>query len=61
MDNAHMPSLPSSDLSLVQPRSPTLKKSPSDNSLYGTDIVIEDQRQLIKGLGDHVIYGKGFY
>ncbi len=61
MDNAHMPALPSSDMSSVRPDSPPiLKKSNSDHSLYGTDIVIEDQRQLIKGLGDHVICGKYF-
>ncbi|XP_072027062.1 glycerol-3-phosphate acyltransferase 1, mitochondrial-like isoform X2 [Amphiura filiformis] len=56
MEKAHMPAVPSSDLPVVRPQSPiTLKKSASDHSLYGADIVIEDQRQLIKGLGDHVI------
>lgn len=37
---------------------PRLEKAISDNSLYGTDVVLEDQRQLIRGLGEHVILGK---
>ncbi|XP_071827253.1 glycerol-3-phosphate acyltransferase 1, mitochondrial-like isoform X2 [Apostichopus japonicus] len=34
---------------------PRLEKAISDNSLYGTDVVLEDQRQLIRGLGEHII------
>ena len=59
MESAKMPIPPSSDLSCIRPCSPgTLKKSASDHSLYGTDVVIEDQRQLIRGLGEHVIHGE---
>ena len=55
-----MPSPLSSDLSaLNKPRPhPVLKKTDSEHSLYGTDVVIEDQRQLIKGLGEHIVYGQ---
>lgn len=43
---------------LEAPSSPsdTLRRFSSTTSLYGTDIVIEDQRQLIKGLAEHVLY-----
>lgn len=34
---------------------PRLRKAISDNSLYGTDVVLEDQRQLIRGLGEHIV------
>lgn len=39
--------------------SPTnISKAGSCSSLYGTDIVIEDQRQSIEGVAEHVLYCK---
>ncbi|XP_002731403.1 glycerol-3-phosphate acyltransferase 1, mitochondrial-like [Saccoglossus kowalevskii] len=46
----------SSDLTCNGPRSPKMKSVGSDNSIYGTDIVRDDLRTVIKGLADHVIY-----
>eukprot|EP00057_Strongylocentrotus_purpuratus_P033289 XP_790882.3 PREDICTED: glycerol-3-phosphate acyltransferase 1, mitochondrial [Strongylocentrotus purpuratus] len=52
-----LPTALNSDLSRVTPKSkPRLQKAVSDHSLYGTDVVIEDQRQLIRGLGEHIVY-----
>ncbi|XP_071793159.1 LOW QUALITY PROTEIN: glycerol-3-phosphate acyltransferase 1, mitochondrial-like [Asterias amurensis] len=59
LESAQMPSPVLSDMSSVlgSPRShPTLKKTASDHSLYGTDVVVEDQRQLVKGLGEHIVH-----
>ena len=55
-----MPSPVTSDLSVLGSHHSHafLKKASSDHSLYGTDVVIEDQRQLIKGLGEHIVYGQ---
>ncbi|KAF7272833.1 hypothetical protein GWI33_014397 [Rhynchophorus ferrugineus] len=34
----------------------TLKSNPSTNSLYGTDVVSEDQKILVENISKHVIY-----
>ncbi|XP_041476870.1 glycerol-3-phosphate acyltransferase 1, mitochondrial-like isoform X3 [Lytechinus variegatus] len=51
-----LPTALNSDLPAIAPRKPRLQKAVSDHSLYGTDVVIEDQRQLIRGLGEHIVY-----
>ncbi|XP_072177882.1 glycerol-3-phosphate acyltransferase 1, mitochondrial-like isoform X2 [Diadema setosum] len=51
-----MPTALNSDLSTVTPKRPKLQKAVSDHSIYGMDVVIEDQRQLIRGLGEHIVY-----
>ncbi len=59
LESAQMPSPSLSDMSSVlgTPRThPILKKAASDHSLYGTDVVVEDQRQLVKGLGEHIVH-----
>ncbi|XP_070540465.1 glycerol-3-phosphate acyltransferase 1, mitochondrial-like isoform X2 [Ptychodera flava] len=37
------------------PRSPKMKSVGSDNSLYGTEIINDDLRLVIKGLGEHIM------
>ena len=44
--------------SISQNSPDTIRRSVSANSLYGTDIVLDEQRQLIKGLADHVVHRK---
>ncbi|XP_038070668.1 glycerol-3-phosphate acyltransferase 1, mitochondrial-like isoform X2 [Patiria miniata] len=60
LDSAQMPSPLTSELSshgIHRPHPhPVLKKTVSDHSLYGTDVVVEDQRQLVRGLGEHIVY-----
>lgn len=35
----------------------SLKSSVSNSSIYGTDIVVEEHRQLVDGIARHVVYG----
>lgn len=56
LNSPPLPTALNSDLSTITPKRPRLQKAVSDHSLYGTDVVIEDQRQLIRGLGEHIIY-----
>lgn len=35
-----------------------LQSTPSSSSLYGTDVVVEEHRQLVESIGRHVIHGK---
>ncbi|XP_022098260.1 glycerol-3-phosphate acyltransferase 1, mitochondrial-like isoform X2 [Acanthaster planci] len=60
LETAQMPSPYTSDLSAHSTNRPhphpVLKKTVSDHSLYGTDVVVEDQRQLIRGLAEHIVY-----
>ena len=37
---------------------PPLRSIGSSSSLYGTDIVEEDQRHTIKQLGEHIVHSK---
>lgn len=39
----------------------TLHIVPSSASLYGTDIVVEEQRQLVDSIARHIIYGKPLF
>lgn len=31
---------------------------PSSASLYGTDVVVEEHRQLVESIARHIVYGK---
>lgn len=56
---ASSPESSSADFSL--PASPTfMYRMTSRNSIYGMEIVHEEQRQLINRLGSHVIYSRFF-
>ena len=35
-----------------------LKSTISSSSLYGTDVVVEEYRQLVNSLARHVVYGR---
>lgn len=35
-----------------------LKYTMSNTSLYGTDVVVEEQRQLVDSIARHVVYGE---
>ncbi|GAB6024948.1 hypothetical protein CHUAL_010050 [Chamberlinius hualienensis] len=43
---------------LNNPPSPkaTIRRLPSSSSLYGTDVVVEEQRILVKGLAEHILH-----
>ncbi|KAK3096107.1 hypothetical protein FSP39_023318 [Pinctada imbricata] len=45
-----------SDTDSLPPSPPPLKSFGSSSSLYGTDIVEEDQRHVIKKLGEHIVF-----
>lgn len=34
-----------------------LQSTPSSSSLYGTDVVVEEHRQLVESIARHVIHG----
>lgn len=36
----------------------TLKYIMSNSSLYGTDVIVEEHRQLVDNIARHVVYGK---
>lgn len=36
----------------------SLKSPPSNSSLYGTDVVVEEHRELVDKIARHVVYGK---
>ncbi|XP_063239985.1 glycerol-3-phosphate acyltransferase 1, mitochondrial isoform X2 [Bacillus rossius redtenbacheri] len=48
------PPLPGGQQALVSRRN--LHSAPSSASLYGTDVVAEDQRQLVDGIARHIVY-----
>ncbi|XP_071949264.1 glycerol-3-phosphate acyltransferase 1, mitochondrial-like [Antedon mediterranea] len=50
------PATPVSDIATSGICKSKVKRAGSDNSLYGTDIVVEDTRQLVKGLAEHIVY-----
>lgn len=35
-----------------------LKSTMSSSSLYGTDVIVEEYRQLVDSIARHVVYGK---
>jgi len=35
-----------------------LKYTMSNSSLYGTDIIVEEQRQLVDNIARHIVYGE---
>lgn len=35
-----------------------LKSSISNTSLYGTDVIVEEHRQLVDRIAKHVVYGE---
>ncbi|KAL0110828.1 hypothetical protein PUN28_014047 [Cardiocondyla obscurior] len=43
-------------LSLKNPSERSLKYTMSNSSLYGTDVVVEEQRQLVDSIARHVVY-----
>lgn len=45
--------------SVVKPPSErSLKYSMSNSSLYGTDVIVEEHRQLVDSIARHVVYGE---
>lgn len=45
-------------LALRNPSERTLKYTMSNSSLYGTDVIVEEQRQLVDSIARHVVYGE---
>lgn len=41
----------------TSPTEKTLKYTMSSSSLYGTDVIIEEHRQLVDSIARHVVYG----
>lgn len=39
------------------PKQP-LKYNMSNSSLYGTDVIVEEHRQLVDNIARHVVYGE---
>ena len=57
--NSPTPSPDSSSADFSLPPSPTfMYRMTSRNSIYGMEIVHEDERQLISRLGTHVVHSK---
>ena len=44
-------------LAIPSPAQRPLKVTMSTSSLYGTDVVVEEHRQLVEKIGRHVVYG----
>lgn len=44
----------------LTPTEKPLKYTLSTSSLYGTDVVVEENRQLIDSIGRHVVFGTDF-
>lgn len=42
----------------ISPAEKPLKSTVSSSSLYGTDVVAEEYRQLVDSLARHVVYSK---
>lgn len=36
----------------------TLKYTMSNSSIYGTDVIVEEHRQLVDNIARHVVYGE---
>lgn len=45
-------------LIIRNPSERPLKYSMSNSSLYGTDVIVEEHRQLVDSIARHVIYGE---
>lgn len=45
-------------LQIRSPSERSLKYSMSNTSLYGTDVIVEEHRQLVDSIARHVVYGK---
>lgn len=45
-------------LALKSPPERPLKYTMSNSSLYGTDVIVEEQRQLVDSIARHVVYGE---
>ena len=45
-----------SDMSSSPPRA--ILRTGSNLSLFGSDVISEDQRQLVASLGQHIVYSK---
>jgi len=45
-------------LALKTPPERSLKYTMSNSSLYGTDVIVEEQRQLVDSIARHVVYGE---
>ena len=43
---------------IPNPSERTLKVTMSTSSLYGTDVVVEEYRQLVDKIARHVVYGE---
>ena len=41
----------------IGPAPKTLKYSMSSSSLFGTDVVVEEDRQLVESIARHIVYG----
>jgi hypothetical protein len=50
-------SIPSED---AKPKK-SLHTVPSSASLYGTDIAVEEHRQLVESIARHIVYGESLY
>lgn len=40
------------------PETRSLKSTMSNTSLYGTDVIVEEHRQLVDNIAQHVVYGE---
>ncbi|XP_033126432.1 glycerol-3-phosphate acyltransferase 1, mitochondrial-like [Anneissia japonica] len=56
LESPQVPATPVSDIATSGICKTKVKRAASDTSLYGTDIVVEDTRQLVKGLAEHILY-----
>lgn len=45
-------------LALRNPETRSLKSTMSSSSLYGTDVIVEEHRQLVDSIARHVVYGE---
>ena len=43
---------------LGSPAKKPLKYTMSNSSIYGTDVIIEEHRQLVDNIARHVVYGE---
>lgn len=48
-------------LTVPAPSERPLKVTMSTSSLYGTDVVVEEHRQLVDKIARHVVYGKNYF